>query len=306
MNAFKATMVCFTLSILCIPNLVNAQSPEVVRLSDGKAPGSEDWNWREKENNNNMWRTRIVYNVSTPTLAVFRPDPTTANSAAVIICPGGGFHALSIDSEGNDVASWLAKKGVTGFVLKYRLIKCNTDDPVRELMTKSDPKKFQEELDPVIKFAMADGKAAIHYVRDHAKEYGVDPERIGIIGFSAGGTVTASVGYNYSKESRPDFVAPIYLQYDWTIKQDVPEDAPPMFILAASNDQLGLAPHSIRLYNDWTAAGKSAELHLYSTGGHGFGMRNQNLPSDHWISLFADWLGVHGFLTAEKKPEKSP
>ena len=94
----------------------------------------------------------------------------------------------------------------------------------------------------------------------------------------------------------PDFAAPIYLQYDWTTKGAVPADAPPIFLLAATDDQLGLAPHSVRLYTDWTAAKKPAELHLYSKGGHGFGMRKQGLPSDRWIDLFTDWLGVQGLL----------
>ena len=95
---------------------------------------------------------------------------------------------------------------------------------------------------------MADGKAAIGYVRKHAKEYGVKPDRIGIMGFSAGGTVTASVAINYTPETRPNFVAPIYLAYSWTIKANgVPADAPPMFILAATDDPLGLAPHSVQI-----------------------------------------------------------
>jgi acetyl esterase/lipase len=134
-------------------------------------------------------------------------------------------------------------------------------------------------------------------VRKQAKEYGVNPDRIGIIGFSAGGTVAASVAFNYTAESRPNFAAPIYLAYNWTLKEKgVPTDAPPMFILGATDDPLGLAPQSVALYQDWTAARKTAELHLYSKGGHGFGMRKQNLPSDHWIQLFADWLDVQGLL----------
>lgn len=144
--------------------------------------------------------------------------------------------------------------------------------------------------------SQADGVSGRDRVRRHAKEYGVNPDRIGIIGFSAGGTVVASVAYNYTPDTRPNFVAPIYLAYDWAIKGEVPADAPPMFILAATDDQIGLAPHSVRLYNDWTAAKKSAELHLLSKGGHGFGMRKQNLPSDRWIERFADWLDAQGLL----------
>src|SRR5262249_15798120 len=193
-----------------------------------------------------------------------------------VICPGGAFFALSIDSEGFDVARWLASKGVTCFVLKYRLVECKTDDPTTELMARGN---LDQIVAPIIKLAMTDGKAALASVRQHAKEYNVNPNRIGISGFSAGGTVTAAVAFNYDAESRPDFAAPIYLQYDWTPKPNgVPADAPPMFILAASDDPLGLGPHSMALYKDWTAAKKPAELHLYAKGGHGFGMRKQNLP----------------------------
>jgi len=286
----KILMICI-LSLFCMS--VSAQN-KVVRLYEGAAPGSENWKQQEKENNNNMWQTRIVYNVAQPTLTVFAPDPATANGTAVIISPGGAFHALSIDSEGFDVARWLNAKGVTCFVLKYRLAESKTDDPVKELQAKG-PKGLQDAA-PVIKLAAADGLKAVEHVRSRAKEYNINPDRVGIIGFSAGGTVAASVAYNYTAASRPNFVAPVYLYYAPELKKGVPADAPPMFILAATDDQLGLAPHSINLYNDWTAAKKSAELHLYSKGGHGFGMRKQNLPSDQWISLLADWLGSQGLL----------
>ena len=276
--------------------------PQVVRLYDGPAPGSESWKQKEKENNQNFWQTRVVYNVADPTLTVLLPAPSTATGAAVVICPGGGFFALSIDSEGLDVARWLNGKGVACFVLKYRLVECHTDDPTQEIMTKGN---LDTVVAPVVKLATADGKAAVAHVRSHAKEYGVNPERIGIIGFSAGGTVAAGVAFGYGPESRPNFVAPIYLQYDWTGKPPVPADAPPMFILAATDDPLGLAPHSVALYSDWTKAKKSAELHLLAKGGHGFGMRKQNLPSDHWIELFADWLAGQGFLKASTAPTPS-
>ena len=267
---------------------------EVIRLYVGPAPGSESWKQEEQENTKNLWQTRIVYNVVNPTLTVIKAAPAPANGTAVIICPGGAFYALSIDSEGFGVARWLAAKGVTCFVLKYRLVESKTQDPVQEL-TAHGP-KLDEVVKPVIPLAMADGIAAVVYVRKHAADYGINPDRIGIIGFSAGGTVAASVAYNYTPESRPNFVAPIYLQYDWTIKHGVPADAPPIFILAATDDPLGLAPHSVSLYKDWTAAGKSAELHLFAQGGHGFGMRKQQLPTDRWIERFAEWMDAQGFL----------
>ncbi|HMO65946.1 MAG TPA: alpha/beta hydrolase fold domain-containing protein, partial [Verrucomicrobiota bacterium] len=126
---------------------------------------------------------------------------------------------------------------------------------------------------------------------------GVKPDRIGILGFSAGGTVALSVAMNYAPETRPDFVAPIYPAYHWTLKgRGVPADAPPLFVLAATDDPLQLAPHSVQIYQDWVRAGRPAELHLYAKGGHGFGMRKQDLPSDRWIQLFADWLAMQGWL----------
>ncbi len=267
---------------------------KVIRLYDGPAPGSESWKHQEQENRTNFWNTRVVFNVVNPTLTVFAPDPAKAVGTAVIVCPGGAFFALSIDSEGNDVARWLATRGVTAFVLKYRLFPCETDDPTREVMTKGA--NLHELVAPIVKLAMADGQAAVRHVRQHAGDYGVKPDRVGIIGFSAGGTLVTSVAFNYTAETRPDFVAPIYPAYDLAIKAEVPADAPPMFILAATDDQLGLAPNSVRLYNDWTTAKKSAELHLYAKGGHGFGMRRQNLPSDRWIERFADWLEAQGWL----------
>lgn len=269
-----------------------AADVEVVRLHPGSAPGSEHWTHSEKVSLINQWQTRVVFNVVHPTLTVFRPVKT--NGAAVVICPGGAFFGLSIDSEGHQVARWLADRGVTCFVLKYRLVECKTEDPTRELMTRGN---LDDIVAPVVKLAMADGRDAIGHVRKHAKAYGVKPDRIGILGFSAGGTVAASVACNYTPETRPDFVAPIYLEYQWTLKSNgVPADAPPIFILAATDDPLGLAPHSVSIYQDWVAAKKSAELHLYAEGGHGFGMRTQNMPSDRWMERFADWLEASGFL----------
>jgi acetyl esterase/lipase len=290
MMSIKVAAAIF-LSLLCLHAVAQ---DKVIRLYDGTAPGSEEWKQTEQENRTNLWKTRVVFNVASPTLTVFQPAPGKANGTAVIICPGGAFFALSIDSEGFDVARWLAAKGVTCFVLKYRLVKCKTDDPTTEITTRGP---LDAVVAPVVKLALADANTAIGYVRQHAAEYDVNPTRIGIIGFSAGGTVAVSTALNYTPETRPDFAAPIYPVYNWAIKGNgVPADAPPIFVLAASNDPLGLAPQSVMIYQEWIKAAKSAELHMYSKGGHGFGMRTQNLPSDHWIELFANWLEVQGLM----------
>ncbi|WKN30900.1 alpha/beta hydrolase [Porifericola rhodea] len=286
----KNFLLLTILAITMLTNCLYAQD-KVIPLYKGAAPGSESWTQKEAENNNNSWNTRVVYNVTEPTLTYFAPDKSKANGTAVVICPGGGFKALSIDSEGYDVARWLNRKGISCFVLKYRLVETLSDDPVKELFSDSqDQKERERKTKEVIKLALQDGLNSVSYVRNNASEYDIDVNKIGIMGFSAGGTVTASVAYNYNNTSKPNFIAPIYLQYEWTIKNEVPNNAPPMFILAASNDQLGLAPHSIDLYQDWVKAGNQAELHMYAEGGHGFGMRTQHLPSDNWIELFYDWL----------------
>jgi len=286
-------MRVLALLVLTFGALSLSAQNKVVRLYDGPAPGSESWTHTEKESRSERGSLR-VWNVVNPTLTVFPADPANASGIAVVICPGGAFFMLSMNSEGSDVARWLNTKGVTGFVLKYRLVEAKTDDPARELMTRG---KLDPIVAPIIPLAMADGLAAIKHVRQHAKDYGVNPQRIGIMGFSAGGTVASSVAFNYTAESRPDFVAPIYLAYSWTIKANgVPADAPPMFILAATDDPLKLASHSVDLYRDWTAAQKPAELHLFAKGGHGFGMKKQDLPTDHWIERFADWLDMQGLL----------
>lgn len=291
MNPSRAAAVVL-LSLLCLHRAIAQE--KVIRLYDGPAPGSEDWKQTERENRTNFWQTRVVFNVANPTLTVFQPEAGKANGCAAIICPGGGFFALSIDSEGFDVARWLNKKGVTCFVLKYRLVECKTDDPTIEIMSRGP---LEQVAAPVVKLALADGLTAVGYVRKHATDFDVNPRRIGIIGFSAGGTVAVSVAMNYTAETRPDYVAPIYAGYTGAIKGNgVPSDAPPAFILAASDDPLGLAPQSVSIYQDWIAARKPGELHLYAKGGHGFGMRVQHLPSDHWIERFADWLDVQGLL----------
>ncbi|MEP6948104.1 MAG: alpha/beta hydrolase [Ginsengibacter sp.] len=268
---------------------------KVVQLYNGAAPGSESWAYSEKEYDANS-EYALVDNVSKPTLTVYPADPSIATGTAVIVCPGGGFFILVFAKEGTDVVHWLNQKGITVFLLKYRLGQSFTDAPGKELdenMKKSD---FGQKIAPIIPLCIADGREAIKYVRGHAAEYGIDPTRVGIIGFSAGGTVAASTAFNYTPENRPDFVAPIYAYMPPSLQGPVPGDAPPMFLAAATDDALGLASHSVDLYSKWLAAKKPAELHIYEKGGHGFGMRKQNIPTDTWIDRYGDWLGLLGLL----------
>jgi len=269
---------------------------QVIPLYPGAAPGSETWTWNEKETDKNLFNERIVYNVSHPTITAFIPDSVVANGTAIIICPGGAFQILSIDQEGEEVALWLNMKGITAFVLRYRLSHSVTNNPLGELFAKlPNSDKFNEDIKPLVAMDLSDGESALSYVRTHASAYGISPKRIGIIGFSAGGTIAAGIAFHYRADNRPDFVATIYPYVGSFQKVPVPADAPPLFIAAASDDQFGFDKHCVNLYNEWTLSKHIAELHIYSKGGHGFGMKKQNLPTDNWIDRFYDWLKQQGF-----------
>jgi acetyl esterase/lipase len=291
MKTFLVRTVCIAVFLATY-----AAAQEVIPLQTSTAPGSVQENYPEKEYFSNVWHTEVVANVTKPSLTVFKPAPELRNGTAVVICPGGGFMALSINSEGIDVAKYLVARGVTAFVLKYRIAHTG-EDATQEFVTMfEDKQKFHEMAQKIVPLSIADGLTAVTYVRQHASEWGVSADRVGIIGFSAGGTVAAGVAFHYLPEGRPAFVAPIYAAGTRFKDDPVPVDAPPMFAVAATNDQLGLAPDSVLLYEKWTGAQKSAELHMYAKGGHGFGMHKQNLPTDQWIDRFAEWLELQGWL----------
>jgi acetyl esterase/lipase len=216
---------------------------------------------------------RIVRNVTQPALIPILPKPGTANGTAVIIAPGGGFYQLSMDSEGFKVAEYLAERGITAFVLKYRLDTTVPDYTTFRTAVNARPgraphNQFVPPSDASRK-ALADGVAAMKYVRGHASEYGVKTDKIGFMGFSAGGITTMNVALNYDKDSRPDFVGCIYGAMPPDAK--VPADAPPAFVMVAADDK-GQGWASTPIFDAWREAGKSAELHIYARGAHGFGM----------------------------------
>ncbi|AKA34095.1 alpha/beta hydrolase [Flagellimonas lutaonensis] len=280
--------------LICLFAAVTTFAQEIVQLPMGNTKGIV-WAGAEKEYYSPIWYTQVVTNVSVPTMQVFRPSMEHNTGTAVIVAPGGGLYALSINSEGNDVAKWLNKKGITAFVLKYRLVPTG-EDGVAEItqLSMSDPDKIREEVAKVIPISIQDGLNAIAHVRKNASEYGVNPEKIGFMGFSASGAVTMGVGYNYSEENKPNFLVPVYPWTDAMPVQDPKPDAPPMIIICATDDPLRLAKGSVALYKSMLDAKKSVALHMYAKGGHGFGMRKQGLPSDHWIERFYEWSVAQG------------
>ena len=289
---------------------MSGASGRAVPIWPGVAPGSEGWTQKEIENRGPDGK-RTVRNVTTPTLTPFLPDPATATGAAVVVCPGGGFRFLSWDSEGTEVAEWLQKRGVAAFVLRYRTKEtaASQEEFDKEMAAfvgtlvrfkdRGSPdgwKALAADMQESEAAGIADGRQAVKVVRQHAKQWGIRPDRVGIMGFSAGGIITTGVAIEHDAESRPDFAATIYAPFFGDAK--VPADAPPLFILCAADDAI-VEAGSARLYAAWRDAGRSAELHIYETGGHGFGMTAKGRPVDRWVERFGDWLGQRKIVNSQ-------
>lgn len=240
---------------------------------------------------------KVVRNVSKPTLTAYLPAPSIATGTAVIVCPGGAYHFLAFEHEGTQVAAWLNQRGIAAFMLKYRVVQTGDDFPGCIGTNMGDPQKMESIVVPVQELISADSCQAVRLVRAHAAEWNLNPQRIGIMGFSAGGFATLSAALHYDAASRPDFAAPIYSAPPFDAP--IPADAPPLFLLCAADDDMA-SEVSTRFYAEWRAAGHPVELHIYAKGAHGFGMNQQNLPSDRWIERFADWLEGSGFLGDRK------
>jgi dienelactone hydrolase len=284
------------ISFLILLSVINSNAQQnIIPLYKGTAPGSESWTWSEKTIH--VQDLNLVIDVSNPTLIAFLPSKP--NGTAIIIAPGGAFHVLAIDLEGTTVAKWLNERGITAFVLKYRVVHDDPEHPensIGTLMSTKNYKKLDSINKPVVKLAMEDGLAAMRYVREHASTYSIDPNKIGFMGFSAGGTVTLSIAYNATEKERPNFIAPVYAYVNGAIGNKIPIERTPAFLVAASNDDFGFAPQIAELYVRWQSANQPAELHIYEKGGHGFGTKKQNLPIDTWLDRFADWLKIEHLL----------
>jgi dienelactone hydrolase len=253
--------------------------------------------------------TVMLRNVSDPSLTVFAPDPAKANGVGVIVCPGGVWRILAWEQEGINPARWLAARGYTAFLLKYR-VRGTPADPAEfaEIVAKSfanmpkvipgakAPRALADGLpdESILRareIAAADGRRAVEIVRDRATEWSIKPDRIGMIGFSAGAFLTVDLAMD-PRGAPLAFVAPIY--GGETLGRPVPADAPPLFTAVAQDDRL-LFRVVEGLYADWSTADRPAELHIFTRGGHGFGVSKRGLPVDRWIDLLRDWLADHGF-----------
>jgi acetyl esterase/lipase len=271
-----------------------AIAPAEVPLYPGVAPGSESATQRETWAQLVAGGTSqpIVFNVTRPTFSVFRPAAGAATGAAVVLAPGGGYAFLSLDSEGWQAARWLARRGVTAFVLKYRLneVTGSPDQFLAAMMARAGSGV------PVVKEprAVADAQAMVRLLREHPERWGIDARRIGLLGFSAGARTVIGATLANESASRPDFIGLLYPPMD---KVEVPSEAPPLF-LAIARDDVRFTGAGFGLAESWQEARRPLEVHLYDGGGHGFGMRPQHTSSDHWIEEFFHWMEARGILKA--------
>ena len=248
---------------------------QVVDVWPGVAPGSERWTQQERTIEGTPVGT-VVMNVVKPTLTAYLPERSRATGAGVIIAPGGAFVALATSLEGTELARRLQQRGVAAFLLKYRTVEKKTDGIP------------QMDMDTAGRYGIADGIQALKVVRAHAKEWGLDRNRVGMIGFSAGAMVTSAAMLQRDPLYRPSFAALIY-GAPFGKMPAIPAKLPPVFMAWARDDAVALRP-VVRFRDALVAAGIRPEVHEYATGGHGFGMRRQRTGSDRWVDDFWRWL----------------
>jgi acetyl esterase/lipase len=268
--------------------------PKAIPLYSGVAPGSEGAKQVE------AWAVApndiVARNVTKPTITPILPTKGAANGAAVVVLPGGGNVVLSVGKEGYDVGKVLAAHGIAAFVLKYRVNETPADmskmrpmgpgavgapAPAGAAAAPTPPPSGGPRL------GVADAKQALRWVREHAKEYGVDPERVGLVGFSAGAGNICGLVTDNDPGAKPNFVAPIYGGFG--ARSSLPETPPPLFIAGAADDPLVRNSPGFPIVEQWEKAGGEVELHYYQNGAHGFGALTQNTTSDLlWMS---SWNG---------------
>jgi acetyl esterase/lipase len=300
--------IAFTGSLLvgCLLTIpASATEPLVIDLWPGNTPGDVGINGQETSRIHQsplVGPTRLITNVTKPTLTIYRPPADKNTGTAMLICPGGGYWDLYWELEGEEVAAWLNSLGMTGIILKYRC-------PRRPGDVKGEP-----PLGPQL-----DAQRAVRLVRSRAAEWGIDPQRIGMVGFSAGGHLALATATGFSKplyqpidavdelSCRPDFAVLCYSGYLKAKEKDeippglrIPAETPPVFLAHASDDKESYggsdAANSVVMYLALKRAGVPAELHVYATGDHDFGVRqNEKLPSS-WTRLCVNWLRSQGLL----------
>ncbi len=310
----RATSFSLFAFLYVVSAAAGADNPQVLDLWPGKAPDEPGTIGPEyvRMSGNDIKRyklevaesTRMVTNVTRPSIAIYRPAKDKDTGAAVVICPGGGYWNLFWELEGEEVAAWLNSVGVTGIILKYRV-----------------PRRPGEvEVEPARR-PLQDAQRAIRLVRSKAKEWGIDPHRIGIMGFSAGGHLAMAAATNFHHKTyepvdeidtldcRPDFAVPVYSGYlkpkdKDEISQDlkIPARTPPVFLVHGGADTVSPPDQSVIMYLALQRADVPAELHIYARTEHDFGVRPSDRPFGTWMDSCVRWMRNEGFLTPSATP----
>lgn len=262
-----------TFAVLLFALAAAAAPPQKIVLRPD-LPAGEEWYTPESTNQHvNHPSEKWVRRVKRPTLEVYAA--ADSNGTAIVVAPGGGFSILAIEHEGREVARWLNQLGVTAFVLRYR---CGLETGETPAMNRQLSQKA----------AVEDGLLAVKTVRERAAEWKLDPKRIGVMGFSAGGYLVIGVATQYAPESRPDFAIPIYAVAPEGYQP--PAGAPPIFVAVAFDDNVRMTSTATGLIDKWKQAKVPAELHIFPDGGHGFGINKRGKASDAWTGLLTNWL----------------
>jgi acetyl esterase/lipase len=297
----RATLVCAAWPA------VGANPPLVVEVWPDKAPeesakiGAERIRMSPKLDRTQVEvteQTRLITDVTKPTLTICRPAKDKDTGTAMLICPGGGYWDLYWQLEGEEVAGWLNSIGVTGIILKYRV-----------------PRRPDEPKDQPARRPLQDAQRAVSLVRSKARGWGFDPQRIGIVGFSAGGHLAIATATSFEKRTyaliddidniscRPDFAILVYPGYLKAKDKDelapglrIPAGTPPVFLAHGGADSISPPEHSVLMYLALRRAGIPAELHVYALAAHDFGVRPSQHPCSTWTQSCAAWLRHEGFL----------
>ena len=312
----RSIATVFTLLGLCVVlPVIGGDKPTVVELWSGKAPDETDNIGPEKVRMSPKLTkkevevtepTKLVTNVSKPTLTIYRPAKDKDTGAAVLICPGGGYWNLYWELEGEEVASWLNSRGLTGIILKYRV-----------------PRRPDEPKGEPARRPLQDAQRAICLVRSKAKEWHIDPKRIGMVGFSAGGHLALATATSFDKRTyepiddidkvscRPDFAIAVYSGYLKAKDKEelapgirIPAGTPPIFLAHGGADIISPPEHSALMYLALKRAGIPTELHIYAGASHDFAVRKVDHPCSTWTESCIDWLRNQGFLKAAKMAPK--
>jgi acetyl esterase/lipase len=297
----KIPSTAYLIAALLASGVATASPPLVFDLWPGKPPGDLPVRGEEKTyiRNSTLYGTDVlITNVTKPTLTVYSPPRGNNTGTAMVICPGGGYWDLYWEGEGEQVAAWLNSQGMTAIILKYRVPR---------------PPNVPEPETPI--GPQMDAQRAVSTVRSRAAEWGINPKRIGIIGFSVGGHLALATATNFSKRtyeridsiddwsSRPDFAVLCYSGFLKLQDKDeiwpgihIPQDTPPVMMVHASDDTMSPSDQSVIMYLALKRARIPVELHIFAKGEHDFGVRQDGRLPSSWPQLCINWLHAFGFL----------